>query len=245
METKNINTKIHYILSFLYQLRTMSYTQIATYLLRQSSTSYCNKLIKSMVADKLIEKQGFYLADSYYFITTHGISKLKKFGILPICQSDNEPFYPDKFLTASCINDICFELSKDLWDSIFSYVITINKPDIESTISCGHSRFFLDKNCTRIEKNNIAKFPFIKDAISLTRLALKETDVSDANEILLSALSKLYHAIEDLDLPVDSSKIKNPAKSNGVSMNITTHKTLCLPSDKLPSWLTLDTILEY
>lgn len=103
METKNINTKIHYILSFLYQLRTMSYTQIATYLLRQSSTSYCNKLIKSMVADKLIEKQGFYLADSYYFITTHGISKLKKFGILPICQSDNEPFYPDKFLTASKI----------------------------------------------------------------------------------------------------------------------------------------------
>lgn len=145
----------------------------------------------------------------------------------------------------SCINDICFELSKDLWDSIFSYVITINKPDIESTISCGHSRFFLDKNCTRIEKNNIAKFPFIKDAISLTRLALKETDVSEANEILLSALSKLYHAIEDLDLPVDSSKIKNPAKSNGVSMNITTHKSLCLPSDKLPSWLTLDTILEY
>lgn len=76
--------KEHQILSYIYQLRTLSFHQIFHYLFLPDgcSESYCSKLLKTLVSTGLITKQGFYKTDCYYFITTKGISCLKNYGIL-------------------------------------------------------------------------------------------------------------------------------------------------------------------
>ena len=74
--------KEHQILSYIYQLRTLSFHQIFHYLFLPDgcSESYCSKLLKTLVSTGLITKQGFYKTDCYYFITTKGISCLKTMG---------------------------------------------------------------------------------------------------------------------------------------------------------------------
>lgn len=97
--------KEHQILSYIYQLRTLSFHQIFHYLFLPDgcSESYCSKLLKTLVSTGLITKQGFYKTDCYYFITTKGISCLKNYGILSFGKKDNIPYYPDRYLIASKI----------------------------------------------------------------------------------------------------------------------------------------------
>lgn len=97
--------KEHQILSYIYQLRTLSFTQIFHYLFASDgcSESYCSKLLKKLVSGGYITKHGFYKTDCYYFITTIGISCLKKYGIIPFSKKEDVPFYPDRFLIASQI----------------------------------------------------------------------------------------------------------------------------------------------
>lgn len=78
------------ILSYLYQLRTLSYKEIYNFLFQRENLadSYCHRLIRELISDKLIEKLGYHKTDMYFFITNAGIKELKTNGIFIIGQSD-------------------------------------------------------------------------------------------------------------------------------------------------------------
>lgn len=111
----------------------------------------------------------------------------------------------------------------------------------ESMVKAGVKKAIiaLRNRCDVAEKNNVAQFPFITEAISYTRSAINDFDVSDANDLLVDALSLLYRSIRDLELPnEDKSKTrdKNPRIDAGF-------KLLKLPKD-VPGWLTIDLLLD-
>ena len=139
----------------------------------------------------------------------------------------------------SGVNDFCYSISERLWESILAYLITINNQNVSSTLPVNHSKSALRNRCDAAEKNNVAQFPFITEAISYTRSAINEFDVSDANDILVDALSLLYRSIRDLELPNEDksrTRDKNPRIDAGF-------KLLKLPKD-VPSWLTIDLLLD-
>ena len=76
-----LNKKLE-ILSYIYQLRSLAYSEINKFLFEKDnlSESYCHKLIREMVAEKVLEKMGFHKKDMYFFITSSGIKELKKHG---------------------------------------------------------------------------------------------------------------------------------------------------------------------
>lgn len=92
----------------------------------------------------------------------------------------------------SGVNDFCYSICERLWEGITSYLITINNPNVTSTLPVEHSKTALRNKCDVAEKNNVAQFPFITEAISYARSAIKELDVSDANDFLVGALSLEY-----------------------------------------------------
>ena len=51
-----LNAKAHLILSYLYQLRVLSYNEIKEFIIPDLSESYADKILKSLVKDEYIEK---------------------------------------------------------------------------------------------------------------------------------------------------------------------------------------------
>lgn len=139
----------------------------------------------------------------------------------------------------SGVNDFCYSICERLWEGITSYLITINNPNVTSTLPVEHSKTALRNKCDVAEKNNVAQFPFITEAISYARSAIKELDVSDANDFLVGALSLLYCSIRDLELPNNDSSKWTAGSDSSKSL----FKQLKLPKN-VPSWLTVDLLLD-
>lgn len=95
-------SKKHLILSYLFNLRVLTYDQIFSLAFRGLSDCYCHKLINGLCKDGYVEKNGTVKTDSYYSITRKGASFLKKNGIYAIQKIDGENIeFPDYPVTAS------------------------------------------------------------------------------------------------------------------------------------------------
>ena len=68
------STRLHLILSRIYRLRAVSYSQISKYILSGLSENYVDKIVKAAVADGYLIKNGRLKTEAYYFITKKGIS---------------------------------------------------------------------------------------------------------------------------------------------------------------------------
>lgn len=78
------NRKTHLLISYLYQLRALSYNQINQHIFSsfEFSESYKEKILKILVRDDYIEKHGFYKDESYYCVSKLGIQYLRTFGVI-------------------------------------------------------------------------------------------------------------------------------------------------------------------
>lgn len=95
------NDKTHKILSLLYSLRVLSLEQIYKYIFESENLSerYCNNIVRKLVAEKYISKEGYKTDQCYYNIENNGYLFLKEYGILGVCKSTwNEPDFPEDFL---------------------------------------------------------------------------------------------------------------------------------------------------
>ena len=74
------------VLSYIYQLRSLTYTDIYDFIFKRDELSekYCHKIIREMVLEEVLEKVGYYKEKSYFFITAKGIRELKKCGYYSI-----------------------------------------------------------------------------------------------------------------------------------------------------------------
>lgn len=98
---KRLIKKEHIILSKVYQLRVMTYPQIFTYIVKDSTENYCSKLVKNLVSNNYLEKTGTRKTNFKYYITNKGISYLRDNGIYTIGSSELQTY--SKFLTAEQI----------------------------------------------------------------------------------------------------------------------------------------------
>ena len=80
---ENYFDKKHEILSKIYNLRVLSFNQINTYIFNESKR-YCQKIVSELINDGLIEKHGYPLNNSHYFLTRKGLTFLKKNKIIMI-----------------------------------------------------------------------------------------------------------------------------------------------------------------
>lgn len=71
------------IISYIYQLRVLSYSEIYDYFFKSKGLAegYCNKIVKEMVNNKLLEKFGKRKTNSYYFITNNALKMIKENGL--------------------------------------------------------------------------------------------------------------------------------------------------------------------
>lgn len=71
------------IISYIYQLRVLSYSEIYDYFFKSKGLAegYCNKIVKEMVYNKLLEKFGKRKTNSYYFITNNALKMIKENGL--------------------------------------------------------------------------------------------------------------------------------------------------------------------
>lgn len=92
----NYLKKKNEIISYIYQLRVLTYYEIYDYLFKPYglSDSYCHKIIKEMVSEKLLEKNGLRKNESYYFVTLAGLKLIKENGLIHI-GSDSPSSAPD------------------------------------------------------------------------------------------------------------------------------------------------------
>lgn len=111
------NLKIHKVLSFIYRFRVLNYSQIYTLVFSDSEDSYCHYTLRLLCGKLgLLEKNGYYRADSCYFLTRKAMSYLKKNGIVSL--NNDEISYLDEYYTAS-------ELK--LNDNILSHQLALNQ----------------------------------------------------------------------------------------------------------------------
>ena len=84
--------KKHEIISYIYQLRVLSYYEIFEKFFEPYNLSdhYCRRIIGEMVTDNFLEKRGFRKNDSYYFVTTKGINIIKERGVKLVGSSDTD-----------------------------------------------------------------------------------------------------------------------------------------------------------
>lgn len=95
------NLKIHTVLSYIYRLRVLSYSQIYSLIFSECEDSYCHYTLRLMYGKLgLIEKIGYYREDSYFFLTRKGVSYLKKNGIIGFENQDKIEFL-EEYYTAS------------------------------------------------------------------------------------------------------------------------------------------------
>lgn len=80
---KNINERQLNILTSVYSFRTLSYSQIYRFLFKNNglAESYCDKNIKLLVSNNLLEKVGTRKENIYYFLTQKGINLLRRNNI--------------------------------------------------------------------------------------------------------------------------------------------------------------------
>ena len=80
------------ILSYIYQLRTLSYDEIFNFFFINNDLkeSYCTKILKEMISEGLLEKIGFRKPETYYYITKAGISLIVKNGIVCVGSGSTE-----------------------------------------------------------------------------------------------------------------------------------------------------------
>ena len=79
-----LNAKAHLILSYLYQLRVLSYNEIKEFIIPDLSESYADKILKSLVKDEYIEKTGYFKENSSYQIKQKGIKYLDSYGLISV-----------------------------------------------------------------------------------------------------------------------------------------------------------------
>ena len=79
-----LNAKTHLILSYLYQLRALSYNEIKEFIIPDLSESYADKILKSLVKDEYIEKTGYFKENSFYQIKQKGIKYLDSYGLISV-----------------------------------------------------------------------------------------------------------------------------------------------------------------
>lgn len=79
-----LNAKAHLILSYLYQLRVLSYNEIKEFIIPDLSESYAEKILKSLVKDEYIEKTGYFKENSSYQIKQKGIRHLDSYGLISV-----------------------------------------------------------------------------------------------------------------------------------------------------------------
>lgn len=93
----------HLVLSKIYALRVMSYTQIYEYIFKENNQkqSSCEETVKKMVAEGLLEKDGTTKQNAKYFLTNAGIKILKTNGIIPI--GSQTPIMQESYHTAAKI----------------------------------------------------------------------------------------------------------------------------------------------
>jgi len=84
--------KKHEILSYIYQLRTLSYLEIKEFFFDRDNLSenYCSKIVKEMLSEKTIEKVGYHKSEAYYFITKTGIKYLSEYGLIKVGRGNTE-----------------------------------------------------------------------------------------------------------------------------------------------------------
>jgi hypothetical protein len=81
---KELAKKNHLIISYLYQFRVLSYNEIKDFLANDISTSYLDKLLKTLVKEEYIEKTGYHNNNSFYKILQKGVKYLAKYGIFKV-----------------------------------------------------------------------------------------------------------------------------------------------------------------
>ena len=81
---KELAKKNHLIISYLYQFRVLSYDEIKDFLANDISTSYLDKLLKTLVKEEYIEKTGYHNNNSFYKILQKGVKYLAKYGIFKV-----------------------------------------------------------------------------------------------------------------------------------------------------------------
>lgn len=152
------NRPLHLILSRIYILRTLSYYQVRNYVLEDNTESYVDKVLKTAVSKKYIEKIGRLKKDSYYLITRLGISYLKEYGIIEINTRINEfVSRPIHYLTAGqlafkpvyknhqiALNEFVLKFAENFENMDFKYCDEKNVTDLIPNIRPDGILFFDD-----------------------------------------------------------------------------------------------------
>ena len=122
--TFTIESRKHLLLSYIYQLRVLSYNLILTYIFPDTNPSYCIRLLKMYTAEGYIEKTGTRYDNCYYYITRQGQEFLKNYGIIPIGGKTKE--YPEKYLIPAHLklNDMIVQHQLNLNEYVLRYVNT-------------------------------------------------------------------------------------------------------------------------
>lgn len=129
------STRLHLILSRIYRLRAVSYSQISKYILSGLSENYVDKIVKAAVADGYLIKNGRLKTEAYYFITKKGISYLKEYGVIELGAYSGEFVNrPVSFLSAGevsfkpvyqkhqlALNEFVFMFEEVFGESFFTY----------------------------------------------------------------------------------------------------------------------------
>ena len=82
-----LSQKEYKILSYLYQLRVLTFQEIEEYILKDTSRRYIENIVSKLVKDEYIEKHGRYKDDAYYQIKQKGVKYLDINGLLPLAGS--------------------------------------------------------------------------------------------------------------------------------------------------------------
>lgn len=85
--------QIHSILSYLYQLRTLTAKQIYQMVFQKENTSmeWCQRQLNNLVKQGYLEKVGYYVDESYYFLKKKATDYLKENGLIELNQTLSYP----------------------------------------------------------------------------------------------------------------------------------------------------------
>ncbi len=81
---KKLSPRTHLILSYLYQLRALSYQEIKEFIFDDITEEYLYKILKNLIKDEYIEKIGWYKEEAYYQLLQKGVRYLDSYGIIGV-----------------------------------------------------------------------------------------------------------------------------------------------------------------
>lgn len=87
---KRLPDKQHLLLSYLYQLRVLSYYEVQEYIFTDMTDAYITKVLTALVRDDYICKGGFRKDTAYYQINQKGIVYLKQYGVIKVGSRNTE-----------------------------------------------------------------------------------------------------------------------------------------------------------